>query len=304
MKFIRSLIDRGSRILPFGSQNYPRRLPKDFKPIRFENVLPESCGGFASKPADNLLYQKAWTHSSRRFEDATEPSYNPDVVVDAAAQKHPEHTALVSLLPNGIGKILVAKGIITPSDLMEALERKKREPVKYLGQILAEMGIAQSKVMNQIYLSNKRKKLGEILVDLHFVTALQLHETLVEQRHLKEKGKHVYLAKLMVNNQILSQEHYMTALSAHFSMPVVSLKNYVLRPSLQKAVGERYALHHRIIVLSDGQDDVAVALAEPHLSVFDHLEKAIPRGKSIFFHLARAAEIDFCLRLAYGHDVV
>ena len=206
----------------------------------------------------------------------------------------------VSLSSDGIGKMLVEKGIIKPADLMEAMERKRLEPDKYLGLILAEMGVPQSKIMNRIYYANKRKKLGEILVDLHYITNQQLYDALIEQRHLKEKGKHVYLARLMVNNRMIKEEHYITALSAHFSMPVVSLKDYTVIPSRQKAVGERYALRNRIVVLNDGRDDVAVAIAEPHLSVFDHLEKAMPRGKYVLFNIARASEIDRCFQVAYG----
>ena len=303
MKFFRTLLDHSSRIIGFGSQNYPRRLPKDFQPIRFDNSFPDTFDDSFSNASEPSHYHAAWPPSSDRFEDSAEPSYYEDEMpADSTLNYDQGYTAPVSIRPHGIGKVLVAKGIIKPSDLMEAMERKKLESGKYLGQILAEMGIPQSRVMNQIYYSNKRKKLGEILVELNFITNQQLYDTLIEQRHLKARGTHVYLAKLMVNNRIINEEHYITALSAHFSMPVVSLKNYTLIPSLQKTVGERYALRNRIIVLSDGEDDVAVAIAEPHLSVFDHLEKAMPRGKYILFHIARASEINFCLQVAYGHD--
>ena len=303
MKFIRTLLDHSSRIIHLGSQNYPRRLPKDFTPVRFEDSFPESFDDSFNQSSEPPQYQAAWAPKPKRFEDSAEPSYDEDPLPEDYPQTQaPEYTAPVSILPHGIGKVLVAKGIIRPSDLMEAMERKKLEPGKYLGQILAEMGIPQSRVMNRIYYGNKRKKLGEILVELKFITNQQLYDTLIEQRHLKEKGKHVYLAKLMVNNRMINEEHYITALSAHFSMPVVSLRNYTVMPTLQKAVGERYALRNRIIVLSDGEDDVTVAISEPHLSVFDHLEKAMPRGKYILFHIARASEIDSCLQMAYGYD--
>jgi len=299
MKFIRTLLDRSSRIIHFGSQNYPKRLPKDFKPIRFDNELPDSMDDTFGEMPESSHYRAA---PLKRFEDSAEPFYYEDGLPAVSPQKqNPEHTAPVSILPDGIGKVLVSKGIIKPSDLMEAIERKKMEPGKYLGQILAEMGLPQSRVMNSIYYSNKRKKLGEILVELDFITHQQLYDTLREQQHLKARGNHVYLARLMVNNRMIGEEHYLAALSAHFSMPVVSLKNYAVAPSLQKAVGERYALRNRIIVLSDSADDVAVAMAEPHLSVIAHLEKAMPRGKYIMFRLARASEINFCLQIAYGY---
>ena len=203
---------------------------------------------------------------------------------------------------NKIGNIMIAKGIIGDSDLQDALERKKQDPDKYLGQILSEMGFSQSRIMHEIYYSNKRKKLGEILVELNMVTREQLHQALIQQKYLKKEGAHVYLATLMIENRIICEKHYMKALSAHFSMPVVSLENFTVLQSLQKTIGERYALRNRIIVLSDMDNHITLAIAEPHLSIFDHLEKGIPKRKRISYKLARAAEIERCLNQIYHHD--
>lgn len=194
-----------------------------------------------------------------------------------------------------IGQILVKKNIITAFDLREAMRLKKRQPDKYLGQILCEMGFPQSRIMNGIYLSNKRKRLGEILVDMNLITSEQLQDLLQQQQDLKRKGKHAYLGALLVKNRIISEENYVNALSAHFSMPVVSLKDYQVSPDLQKALGEHYTAENRIVVLNNGELKMIVAIAEPHLSVFDYLEKAIPKGKHIIFWLAKGSEIDACL---------
>jgi hypothetical protein len=86
----------------------------------------------------------------------------------------------------------------------------------------------------------------------------------------------------------------MIALSAHFSMPIVSLKGHTTSPALQKVIGEKYAFRHRIVVLRDEPDHVKVALAEPHLEVFGYLEKAMPKGKHIMFYLARESEVEDC----------
>lgn len=201
--------------------------------------------------------------------------------------------------PDRIGQILVAKKIITSIDLDKAIERKKREPAKYLGQILCEMGLPQSKIMKSLYYSNKRKKLGEILVDLNIITAQQLQDALSQQKNHKNRGIHRYLGTLLVRNRIISEKNYVQALSAHLSLPVVSLKDYRVSPALQKAVGEDYALTNRIVVLSNNPRKMVVAIAEPHMSVFEYLEKAMPKDKYILFCLARASEIEVCLDKQY-----
>ncbi len=202
-------------------------------------------------------------------------------------------------IPDKIGQILVAKKIITDLDLSKAMERKKREPAKYLGQILCEMGLPQSKIMKSLYYSNKRKKLGEILVELNIITAQQLQDVLTLQKKQKNSGVHRYLGALLVRNRTINEKNYMHALSAHFSMPVVSLKDYRVSFALQKAAGEQYALTNRIVVLSNSPRKMVVAIAEPHLPVFEYLEKAMPKGKYILFCLARTSEIEACLDKKY-----
>ena len=159
-----------------------------------------------------------------------------------------------------IGQILVRRKIITEFDLNAAMERKAREPKKYLGQILCEMGLPQSKIIKGIY-----SPLGAMLVD----------------------------------NRTISAENYIHALSAHFSMPIVSLKDFTVLPALQHVIGEQYALRNRIVVVRTSPQKVTVAVAEPNLSIFENLEKAIPKGKYILFCLAKTSEIENCLDKKY-----
>ncbi|MHB8138814.1 MAG: GspE/PulE/PilB domain-containing protein, partial [Smithellaceae bacterium] len=199
-----------------------------------------------------------------------------------------------------IGQILVSKKIITEADLKEALERKKREPNLYLGQILCEMGFPQSRIMKGLYYSNKRKKLGEILVELNIITEGQLNDILKQQKQHKNCGIHQHIGTLLTKNKTISEKNYINALSAHFNMPIVDLKDFRVSPSLQKAIGEQYALRNRIVVLSNRPGKLTVAIAEPHLSFFDYLEKAMPKGKHILFCLAKASEIEHCLDNTYN----
>ncbi len=57
-------------------------------------------------------------------------------------------------------------------------------------------------------------------------------------------------------------------------MPIVGLKNYQVNPSLQKTIGEKYALENHIIVLSNSKTKVTAAMADPHLSVIENIEKS------------------------------
>lgn len=202
---------------------------------------------------------------------------------------------------NKIGQILVSKGIISESDLNIAMDLKKREPEKYLGQILCEMGLPQSKIMKGLYYSNKRKKLGEILIELKIITREQLNDILNQQKQQKYFGIHKHLGHLLARSKMISEKDYVHALSAHFSMPVVSLKGYTVSRTMQKAIGEEYALENRIVVLNNSARKLTVAIADPHLSVFEYLEKATPKEKHIVFCIAKSSEIEKSLDSVYDY---
>jgi hypothetical protein len=212
-----------------------------------------------------------------------------------ASENKIESKRIASSSSSMIGQILVKKKVITELDLGVAMKMKKLEPKKYLGQILCEMGCPQSKIMKAIYYSNKRKKLGEILVELNIITATQLHDLLSYQTHQKQLGNPHHLGSILAYKGIISEKNYITALSAHFSMPLVSLKGFKVSSKLQKAVGEKYAWRERIVVLKNDDREVSVAIADPHLYFFENLEKLIPKGKYLTFCLARASEIEACL---------
>ena len=161
------------------------------------------------------------------------------------------------------------------------------------------MGIPQSRVVKALRFSNKRKQIGQILVDLNLVTEEQLQGILLQQKNLKARKVFKPLGALLADNRVIGEEHCMKALSAHFCMPPVSLKGFRVSPALQKAVGERYAKKNRIVVLDDSPLVVTVAVAEPHPLVFETLEKAMPEGKHVMFCLARSSEIENCLDEQY-----
>ncbi|MCU0553567.1 MAG: hypothetical protein MUF17_02195 [Syntrophales bacterium] len=196
-----------------------------------------------------------------------------------------------------LGQILVEKGIIGRDQLDQALRIKAEEPGKYLGEILFEMGVSQEKINRALYYSNKRKTIGEILVDQKLVTREQLDEALSKQKKIKEKWGHTRpLGLLLIELGYINSRGYLTALSKHFNMPILSMKDYQPNPQLQKVIGERYAMERKIIVLENSAKTIKLVLAEPSTQIMEELQKAIPPGKTMEFYLASYGEIDEGLR--------
>ena len=196
-----------------------------------------------------------------------------------------------------LGQILVDKGIISREQLDRALQIKAEQPGKYLGEILFEMGVSQEKINRALYYSNKRKTIGEILVDQKLITPEQLEEALSKQKKIKEKWGHTRpLGLLLIELGYINSRGYLTALSKHFNMPILSMKDYQPNPQLQKVIGERYAMERKIIVLENSAKTIKLVLADPSTQVIEELQKAIPPGKAMEFYLAGYGEIDESLR--------
>jgi len=196
-----------------------------------------------------------------------------------------------------LGEILVEKNIISQTQLDIALRRQKQQKGKYLGQVLIEMGVAPQDKINQVLNTfNKRKRIGEILVDLQVVSPQQLEEALQKQKEMQRKGVRKLLGTIVLEMGFTNYDDYLKALSKHFNMPIVSLDTFYPTPSLQKAVGEKYAQKHKIVVLEDSPTRVKIALAEPTHYILEEIQKSLHLGKRAEFFLANPYEVENTLR--------
>jgi len=195
-----------------------------------------------------------------------------------------------------LGEILLEKEIISKSQLELALKRQSREKEKYLGQILMEIGVPQEKINQILLYSDKRKPLGQILLDLKVITPEELEKVLEKQRNLKEKGIHKPLGMILVQTGYTTYNVYLKALSKHFIMPIAPLGSFVPCPSLQRSVGEKYAQKNRILVLENNSTSIRLALAEPTAHILDEIRRVLPPWKKVEFYLANPYEIERCFK--------
>jgi len=195
-----------------------------------------------------------------------------------------------------LGQILVEKNIISQEQLDSALKEQQTQKEAYLGNILLGMGVSQSKINKVLDQFNKRKPLGQVLIDLKLLTPQQLDEVLAKQKKLKKEMKRKPLGVLLVEMGYTTYDAYMDALSKHFNMPIVLLKNFTPHPSLQKAVGEKYAQKNKIIVLANDEIKIKVGLAEPTQSLIEELLRIFTGMKNVEFHLAYPVEVEACFK--------
>jgi hypothetical protein len=196
-----------------------------------------------------------------------------------------------------LGQALVANGTMSQEQLDFALMLKDAQPDKYLGEILIQIGIPQEKINKALYYSNRRKTIGEILVDQGLISPAQLEEALSKQRHIKKTWELTKtLGQLLIEMGYINSRNLLTALSNQFNMPILSVKNYMPNTEFQKVIGKRYAREQKILVLDNSPTTIKLVLAEPSIQMIEELKKFIPPGKSVEFYLASHADIDESLR--------
>lgn len=194
-----------------------------------------------------------------------------------------------------LGQILMAKGVISKEKLDLALKIKDVQPGKYLGEILFRIGVPQEKINQVLYYFNKRKAMGEILIDMQLISSEQLEEALSKQKQIKENsGLARPLGLLLMEMGYINVHGYMMALSKHFNMPILTLKDFKPSSGLQSKIGAKYAREHRVIVIENGTKIVKLALAEPSMQIMQELQKVVQFGKRIEFYLTSHTIIDEC----------
>jgi type IV pilus assembly protein PilB len=205
---------------------------------------------------------------------------------------------LISPVEKMLGQVLVERNMISTMQLEQALDRQKKEKgrYKYIGEILIEMNVSQERIREALEILDKRKPLGEILVDLKMITPEQLSKALSKQTQLANLGIRKQLGKLLISMGFIAQNEYTEALSKHFNLPIISLRGGFPSLEMQKVIGEAYAQKHRIIVLENYPSRIKIAVSEPNPMVMDELKRTFPVEKKVEFYLAKPSEIDLCLK--------
>ena len=137
-------------------------------------------------------------------------------------------------------------------------------------------------------------QLGDVLIDMGYVTREQLDEALAEQ---KKTGK--LLGQVLIAKGFLSEGRLVEALAAQQQLPVLSLSRYRPMPEAVRLVPENVARRLNIVPLSLENDrTLLVAMADPkNIMALDELRMLT--GMDISVGVAGASEIDRTLSRVY-----
>lgn len=112
------------------------------------------------------------------------------------------------------------------------------------------------------------RRIGQILVDLGFITEAQLEMLLEEQK--QHKGE--LLGQIAIRMGLINDDQLAQALAEQFNLPVVQLNELTIPPEVLSRITEPMAQLYKIIPVSFHDNTLTVAMCEPQkLSVIDEL---------------------------------
>jgi type IV pilus assembly protein PilB len=199
-----------------------------------------------------------------------------------------------------LGEILIAQGMITNEQLVEALQVHKRTGVS-LGTVLVNLGYITdddlTSVLGAQIQLDQRKRIGEVLIDQGLINQDQLRQGLEEQKRTK-----LQLGKCLVNLGFISDNKLVDVLSAQLDVQHVVLENFNFNRSLVSLIPEEMARRYKVIPLFEKEGVLTVAMADPtNLRTIDHLK--FKTGKEIDAVIAADKSIITAIDKNYASSV-
>ena len=207
--------------------------------------------------------------------------------VDADSGKSNEAEAPVRL-----GELLVAEGLVTPTQLEEAL-RVQSAPDGYapLGHILITQKIVtRDQLLSVLERHRRSSKLGDILLKSREINRTQLEAALAEQQRTQQP-----LGEVLFRLGYISEERLRVALCRQLHIRFFNLDTIILDPTLRNLVSEKFAMKHRAVPVSRVGNLLVLAMDDPTQSrLVDDLESTtglkIEVITSTSDHITRALE--------------
>lgn len=125
--------------------------------------------------------------------------------------------------------------------------------------------------MSEPSISQRRVRIGDLLVAKQIITEEQLQTALQEQKKRGQK-----LGQTLVSLKLISEDQLLNLLSAQMQIPRFDLMQYDVKPETAQLLPESLARRHRAIVLQNKGDSLVVGMTDPSdLFAYDALTKEL-----------------------------
>jgi type II secretory ATPase GspE/PulE/Tfp pilus assembly ATPase PilB-like protein len=159
-----------------------------------------------------------------------------------------------------LGRLLIEEGLISESHLTAALEKQAASRTYVpLGRLLVEEKLITARQLALVLeRTNKRPKLGEVLVRSGSVTVAQLEQGLQEQQRSKRP-----LGEVLIKMGYLTDESMRQALCLQLDVPYVDLDRVTLDRGLTKLINRNYARRHWLVPIAQVGHVLTISMNDP-----------------------------------------
>ncbi|MFA5480241.1 MAG: ATPase, T2SS/T4P/T4SS family [Candidatus Muiribacteriota bacterium] len=141
---------------------------------------------------------------------------------------------------------------------------------------------------------DRKKRLGDLLIELEYITLEQLKAALESQKETKKR-----LGEALIDLGFVEESQILQVLSDQLGVPVINLNEYQISPDVIKLIPIQVAKKHNLIPLFKDSNRLTIAMADP-LDVFAIDQIQYKTGLNIDIVIASKAEIDGAQKQYYS----
>ena len=198
-----------------------------------------------------------------------------------------------------LGTLMVGEGLITDSQLQEALRTQSELDVyRPIGQILVDQKAISAKQLNLLIDKyHKRARLGEVLVKSRTITGEQLEIALSYQ-----KTTGLPLGEMLIKLNYINEETMRQALCKHLNIPYIDLEKFTIDPALRKLINKSYAKNNHVVPIANLGNTITLAMEDPtNTAVVKELRSST--GFTINVVTSTSAKIRHAFTKLYGEEL-
>jgi type IV pilus assembly protein PilB len=197
-----------------------------------------------------------------------------------------------------LGELLIKEGLITSEQLEEAVAVQKKQQIYMpLGEICVDLKfITRDQLRKTLGTHQNRIALGDLLTNLGLVTPEQVREALKEQKVTRKK-----IGQILVEKGYLTDNALISALNMQLGVPKISPHPSLIDKSLLKGVNETFLRKNEALPAFKQGRELTVLMADPlNQDAITDLEKFF--GCKIQPAIASAEEIQNAITQCFRVD--
>ena len=160
-------------------------------------------------------------------------------------------------IPRKLGEILVEAGLVTEQQLLSALSLQK-EKKRPLGEILIEQEFVSREELESALAKQYGSKLGEILIDNRLINFEQLQRALDYQTESIKS-----LGDVLIELGYITEVELIDARSQQYNIKVVKLSEYSINPDAVNKIPMEVLRHYNVLPIDCKDNVLLVACSDP-----------------------------------------